>query len=175
MKYVVHWVQCCLILHNIIIHFKSMLGWLSLVPWAQQEAQDLGRDHENVVVQVPIGSPSQLFHAGLMNSLFEVLGNVMVWGCDILFSIICLPPLLFDSPFTFTVSIMFFTNTFHYTVWWLISPFSLSLLTTNTYLLRWWLIISFPAYSFFHEIPACSMTWSVHRLWQYKYRVILYI
>ena len=78
MKYVVHWVQCCLILHNIIIHFKSMLGWPSLVPWAQQEAQDLDRDHENVVVQVPIGSPGQLFHTGLMNSLFEVLGNVMV-------------------------------------------------------------------------------------------------
>ena len=78
MKYVAHWVQCCLILHNIIIHFKSMLGQQSLVPWAQQDAQDLGRDCENMVVQVPIGSPGQLFCVGLMNSLFEVLGKPYV-------------------------------------------------------------------------------------------------
>ena len=33
------------------------------------------------------------------------------------FSIVSLPPLSFDSPFTFTISIMFLNNTFHYTVW----------------------------------------------------------
>ena len=42
---------------------------------------------------------------------------VTVWGSDILFSIIYLPPLSSDSPFTFTVSIMFFIDTFRYTVW----------------------------------------------------------
>ena len=102
-------------------------------------------------------------------------GNVMVEGSDILFSIICLPLLSSDLLFTFTISIMFFTNPFHYMVWWLIPLFSLSSLMTNTYLLRQWLIILFPAYSSFHDIPAHSMTWSMHRLWQYKYCVILYI
>ena len=43
-------------------------------------------------------------------------GNVTIQGSDLLFSIICLPPLLFDSPFTFTVSIMFSANTFRYTI-----------------------------------------------------------
>ena len=102
-------------------------------------------------------------------------GNVTVGGSDILFSIICLSPLSSDLLFTFTIPIMFFTNTFHYMVWWLIPLFSLSSLMTNTYLLRQWLIILFPAYSSFHDIPAHSMTWSMHRLWQYKYCVILYI
>ena len=44
-------------------------------------------------------------------------GNVTVRGSDIIFSIVSLPPLSFDSPFTFTISIMFLNNTFHYTVW----------------------------------------------------------
>ena len=43
-------------------------------------------------------------------------GNVTVQGSDILFSIICLPPLSSDSPLTFTISVMFLTDTFRYTV-----------------------------------------------------------
>ena len=44
-----------------------------MMPWVQQEAHDLYREYENVVVQVPIGSPGQLFHAMLMSKLFMVL------------------------------------------------------------------------------------------------------
>ena len=43
-------------------------------------------------------------------------GSVMVWGLDIIFSIIHLSLLIPGSPFTFTVSIMFFANTFHYMI-----------------------------------------------------------
>ena len=72
-KYAVHWVQACLILHNMIIQIEERLGRLSTMPWAQQEIQDMGREHENVAVQVPVGSPGQLFQTGLMNKLFTVL------------------------------------------------------------------------------------------------------
>ena len=41
---------------------------------------------------------------------------VMVRGGDILFSVISLLSLSFGSPFTFTVSVMFSNNTFHYVV-----------------------------------------------------------
>ena len=43
-------------------------------------------------------------------------GHVMVQGMDIIFSIVPLPPLSFDSPFTFIVSTMFSRNTFCYMV-----------------------------------------------------------
>ena len=43
-------------------------------------------------------------------------GIVMVRGLNIIFSIIHLSPLMPDSPFTFTVSVIFFTNTFRYTI-----------------------------------------------------------
>ena len=44
------------------------------MPWAQQEVHDLHREYENVVVQVPVGSPGQLFRATLMSELFMALG-----------------------------------------------------------------------------------------------------
>ena len=44
------------------------------MPWAQQEAHDLHREYENVVVQVPVGSPGQLFRAMLISELFMALG-----------------------------------------------------------------------------------------------------
>ena len=72
-KYAIHWVQACLILHNMIIWIEERLGRLSTMPWAQQEIRDMGREHENVVVQVPVGSPGQLFQVGLMNELFMAL------------------------------------------------------------------------------------------------------
>ena len=43
-------------------------------------------------------------------------GIVMVRGLDIIISIVSLPPLLFDSPFTFNVSTVFSRNTFYYTI-----------------------------------------------------------
>ncbi|KAF8545964.1 hypothetical protein OG21DRAFT_1479735 [Imleria badia] len=34
MTYTVHWVQCCIILHNMIIQFEEVLGEESTVEWA---------------------------------------------------------------------------------------------------------------------------------------------
>ena len=44
-------------------------------------------------------------------------GTVMVRGHGLIFSIVHLPPLTVDSPFTFTVLIIFFADTFRYIVW----------------------------------------------------------
>lgn len=77
-EYAIHWVQSCLILHNMIIHFEKKLGKLSMIPWAQQEAHDLARDDNNIVMQIPISSLGQLFCADLMHQLFEVLGKPYV-------------------------------------------------------------------------------------------------
>ena len=44
-------------------------------------------------------------------------GIVMVQDHGLIFSVIHLPPLTTDSPFTFTVLIVFFTDTFQYVVW----------------------------------------------------------
>ena len=42
--------------------------------------------------------------------------TVMIRGLDVIFSIISLPPLMFDSPFTFIVSTMFLLQFFSLTV-----------------------------------------------------------
>ena len=44
-------------------------------------------------------------------------GIVTVRGRGLLFSVVHLPPLTINSPFTFTVLIMFFADTFRYIVW----------------------------------------------------------
>lgn len=74
-KYAAHWVQCCIILHNMIIRFEERLGKRSSMRWAQKESGEVERRGDNLVVKVPIGSPGQLFRAGLMNDLFEALGE----------------------------------------------------------------------------------------------------
>ena len=42
---------------------------------------------------------------------------VTVRGLDIIFSIIHLSPMVPNSPFTFTVLAMFFSDTYRYTIW----------------------------------------------------------
>ena len=42
---------------------------------------------------------------------------VTVWGCGLILSVIHLTPLTADSPFTFTVLVIFFADTFRYIVW----------------------------------------------------------
>lgn len=80
LKYTVHWVQCCLILHNMVIHFETQLGLTSSMPWAQQEVSGINRDPELVVVpeSVAITSPGQRCRARLMNALFRALGEPYV-------------------------------------------------------------------------------------------------
>ena len=47
----------------------------------------------------------------------EGLERVTVRGRGLILSIVHLPPLTIDSPFTFTVLIIFFADTFQYIVW----------------------------------------------------------
>ena len=75
MEYAIHWMQCSLILHNMIIQFKRRLGKESTMPWAQREAADLSRDHNNMVMRVPTSSLGQLFCAELTGWLFDALGK----------------------------------------------------------------------------------------------------
>ena len=56
------------------------------------------------------------FEFALVVQAFEG-GIVTVRGQDLLFSIICLPPMFSDLLFMFTASVMFFTTNFHYMVW----------------------------------------------------------
>ena len=42
---------------------------------------------------------------------------VTVRGHGLIFSIVHLPPLTIDSPLTFTILVIFFTDTFRYIVW----------------------------------------------------------
>ena len=44
-------------------------------------------------------------------------GTVMVQGRRLIFSVLHLPPLTINSPFMFTVLIIFFADTFRYIVW----------------------------------------------------------
>ena len=59
---------------------------------------------------------------------------VMVQGQDLLFLVIHLSPISFDSPLMFTISIMFFTNTFCYIVWWPVPPFLLFIFLDDEHL-----------------------------------------
>ena len=38
----IHWIQCCLILHNMIIWFEDKLNVESTIQWAIQEGQENG-------------------------------------------------------------------------------------------------------------------------------------
>ena len=44
-------------------------------------------------------------------------GIVTVRGSDLIFSIVHLPPLSSGCPFTFTILVMFFPDTYRYTIW----------------------------------------------------------
>ena len=53
LEYVVHWIQCCIILHNMIIHFEETLGKELSSNWAREEACEIDRNQDPVVVEVP--------------------------------------------------------------------------------------------------------------------------
>ena len=56
------------------------------------------------------------FDVVLVVQVFEG-GIVTVRGRGLIFSVVHLPPLTTDSPFMFTVLIIFFADTFQYVVW----------------------------------------------------------
>ena len=61
------------------------------------------------------------FEDGGIESVYSMYGQerrvVTVRGRGLIFSVVHLPPLTADSPFTFTVLIIFFADTFQYVVW----------------------------------------------------------
>jgi len=69
----VYWVECCLILHNMIIHFESALGVELTAGWAMDEGREPDHRLNPVVVDVPEGSPGQQFRGELMRRLFTHL------------------------------------------------------------------------------------------------------
>ena len=69
----VYWVECCLILHNMIICFESALGVESTAGWAMDEGREPDHRLNPVVVDVPEGSPGQQFHGELTRHLFTHL------------------------------------------------------------------------------------------------------
>ena len=60
LRITVYWVQCCLILHNMMIRFEEKLQLQSTESWAIQEDVDKGGVGQ-VAVQVEEGTPGQHF------------------------------------------------------------------------------------------------------------------
>jgi hypothetical protein len=73
MKVAIHWIQCCVILHNMIIEFEEQLGIEKTMGWARREGAEPYRLMAPVVVDVPAGTPGQAFRADLMMRLFTHL------------------------------------------------------------------------------------------------------
>ncbi|KIK27108.1 hypothetical protein PISMIDRAFT_94021, partial [Pisolithus microcarpus 441] len=69
----IYWVECCLILHNMIVHFEGGNGDEGLtMGWALHEGLEFKRQHENVVVSEVEGSPGQRRRTALMRDLLTV-------------------------------------------------------------------------------------------------------
>ena len=74
LKYTVHWVQRCIILHNMIIQFEEKLGKETSTNWAWKEAQEVDQVNDPpVVVEIPTVTAGQHFHMNLMRDLFVEL------------------------------------------------------------------------------------------------------
>ena len=72
-KIVVHWIQCCLILHNMIIQFELDLGIEKTTGWARQEGVEPYQPLAPIIVDAPEGTPGQAFQSELMGRLFTHL------------------------------------------------------------------------------------------------------
>ncbi|KIK22256.1 hypothetical protein PISMIDRAFT_102728 [Pisolithus microcarpus 441] len=72
-----YWVECCLILHNMIVHFeKGKQGEALMMDWALHEGLQFERQNEeNVVVGEVSGSPGQCHCTGLMGDLLRVCSH----------------------------------------------------------------------------------------------------
>ncbi|KIK72377.1 hypothetical protein PAXRUDRAFT_39586, partial [Paxillus rubicundulus Ve08.2h10] len=74
LQYHIHWVNCCLILHNMIIRFEE--GGEQSLAWAIGENPDGGRDEDAdadgpIGDQTEYGSAGQRFRRLMMQRLFE--------------------------------------------------------------------------------------------------------
>ena len=68
-----HWIQCCIILHNMIIRFEEELGVEKTSGWARREGVEPYRPVAPIVVDAPDGTPGQAFRLDLMSRLFTYL------------------------------------------------------------------------------------------------------
>ncbi|KIK22253.1 hypothetical protein PISMIDRAFT_102701, partial [Pisolithus microcarpus 441] len=69
----IYWVECCLILHNMIMHFEGGNGDEgSMMGWALHEGLEFERQHENIIVSEVEGSPGQHCCTALMQDLLTV-------------------------------------------------------------------------------------------------------
>jgi len=73
MKIAMHWIQCCTILHNMIIKFEEELGIERLTDWARCEGAEPYCPMPPIVMDAPEGTPGQVFRADLMTCLFTHL------------------------------------------------------------------------------------------------------
>ncbi|KAG2346325.1 hypothetical protein BDR05DRAFT_858502, partial [Suillus weaverae] len=85
LEFCVQWIKCCIILHNMIIHFKTHHckqdgTYESTLKWARQEGQDFipqdveGPDGNDVVCDRSYeGTPGQITCAKLMDQLLTAL------------------------------------------------------------------------------------------------------
>ncbi|KIJ13923.1 hypothetical protein PAXINDRAFT_80076 [Paxillus involutus ATCC 200175] len=73
----VHWVQCCLVLHNMTIFFERQLGIESSIAWARREGREPNHRTQPVVVDAPAGTAGQRFRTELMIKLFRYLGMLI--------------------------------------------------------------------------------------------------
>ena len=87
-----------------------MPDWMLLGKGGLRECWGCGSDEE------PCGLEDESI-AKNENVDLSVQANVMVRGRGLIFSVVHLPPLTIDSPFAFTVLIIFFADTFRYVVW----------------------------------------------------------
>ena len=104
-------------IHCVVVNFPSPC-------FSQTDAYLLSRWHVNLF---PLSHPySMTFqhvpplgpcaYLGHINPA-PICTTVTVRGHGLIFSVVHLPPLTDDSPFTFTVLVIFFTDTFRYIVW----------------------------------------------------------
>ena len=70
-----HWIQCCLILHNMIIQFEDKLNIESTTQWAIQEGQENSNDSDGdnggAEMDVAQQTPGQQFQLELAERLFQ--------------------------------------------------------------------------------------------------------
>ncbi|KAG2069572.1 hypothetical protein BDR04DRAFT_1128841 [Suillus decipiens] len=72
----VHWIKCCLILHNMIIHFetchcKQDKDYDESLEWAHKEGEGFIPQETEGLEGNEIGTPGQATHARLMDELFD--------------------------------------------------------------------------------------------------------
>ena len=73
LTYAMHWIQCCIVLHNMIVRFEMMLGFKTSMYWAREQMTDAENGPDHPAVVVPDGTLGQRFRVDFMWELFTAL------------------------------------------------------------------------------------------------------